>query len=266
MEVIDDHFKILRRNFRLNGKTIVDHIKRNHFEPGNFAGEDDLCSFCGENNRLTKEHVLPKWCFQNDPARHFQTLINGTTQTFAKTAIPACPTCNNETLSEVEKYILKVFQNTDLNKEYFQYEQLLNIIRWLEIIDYKFHILNFRRKYRKGKSDNFIPIFRDIPMSVMRWNIELSPYKALSQLRNSQQRIRRKEKDLQYYSLVFWKSKNKQPLFFHAMDEYIFFEFPEFQMALFYFFKKEFKSNYDAEKEAKEIVVREYGKKSKTKD
>jgi hypothetical protein len=260
MDVVEDHFKLLRRNFRLNGKTIVDHIKRNHFEPGNFAGEDDICSFCGEKNRLTKEHVLPKWHFKNDPTRNFQTITNGITQTFAKTAIPACSICNNETLSEIEKHILKLFQNTDLSKEYFQYNQSLNVIRWLEIIDYKFHILNFRRKYRKGKTDNFIPILRDIPMSVMRWNIEFSPYKALSQLRNSQLRVKRKRKDSQYYSLVFWKSKNKQSYFFHAMDEYIFFEFPEFQMALFYFFKKEFSNNHDAEKEAKEIVIREYEK------
>nr|WP_315148495.1 hypothetical protein [uncultured Flavobacterium sp.] len=254
-----DCFKLLRKQFRLSGKTIVDHIKRNHFEPGNFAGEDDICSFCGRNDKLTKEHVLPKWSFQNDPIRHFETIINGTTQTFIKTVIPACQTCNNETLSKVEKYIFELFQNTDLNKDYFEYDQSLNIIRWLEIIDFKFHVLNFRRKYRKGKSDNFIPILKDIPMSVMRLSIELSPYKAISQLRKSQERIKRREKDLKYYSLVFWKSKNKQSLFFHTMDEYIFFEFPEFKMALFYFFNKEFGSNYEAEKEAKQIVSRQYG-------
>jgi hypothetical protein len=56
----------------------------------------------------------------------------------------------------------------------------------------------------------------------MRLSIDMSPYKALSQLRNSQARIRRKDKDSRYYSLVFWKSKNKEPLFFHSLDEFIF--------------------------------------------
>jgi len=255
----DNCFKLLRKQLRLNGKEIIDHIKRNHFEPGNFAGEKDMCSFCGKNDKLTREHVLPKWSFQNDPVRDFKTVINGTTQTFIKTVIPACPRCNNEILARIEKCIFESFQNTDLNIDYYQYEQSINIIRWLEIIDYKFHILNFRRKYRKGSSEEFIPIFKDIPMSVMRFNIELSPYKALSQLRDSQARIRRKEKDSKYYSLVFWKSKNKEQMFFHTMSEYIFFEFPEFKIAMFYFFNKEFESNYEAEKEAKEIIIREYG-------
>jgi len=261
--MIENSFKQLRRNFRLSGKAIVDHVKRNHFEPGNFAGEDDICSFCGANIKLTKEHVLPKWCFQNDSARNFITEINGSTQTFIKTAIPACQVCNNETLSKVEKYILGFFNNTDLNYDYFEYNQSLNIIRWLELIDYKFHVLNFRRKYRKGKSHDFIPIFKDVPMSVMRLSIDLSPYKALSQLRKSRDRIIRKEKDSKYYSLVFWKSKNKDSLFFHSMNEYIFFEFPEFKMALFFFYNKEFNSNYEAEAEAKEIINDQYGPKEK---
>jgi hypothetical protein len=87
----------------------------------------------------------------------------------------------------------------------------------------------------------------------------MSPYKALSQLRNSQARIRRKDKDSRYYSLVFWKSKNKEPLFFHSLDEFIFFEFPEYEMALFYFYKKEFNDNFDTEKEAKKIILENYG-------
>ncbi len=81
----------------------------------------------------------------------------------------------------------------------------------------------------------------------------------MAQLRKSQAKIKRKDKESRYFSLVFWRSKNNQSLFFHTMDEHIFFEFPEYQMALFYFFNKEFESNFDAEKEAKEIIIRNYG-------
>lgn len=258
--MVDDCFKLLRKQFRVSGKAIVDHIKRNHFAPSNFANEDDICSFCGIDHKLTKEHVLPKWCFKNDSKRNFETLINGTKQTFIKTVIPACPSCNNETLAKIEKDILKLFIGTDLNEKYFEYEQTLNIIRWLEIIDYKFHILNFRRKFLKGNSNEFIPILKDIPMSVMRFSIDLSPHIALSQLRNSQSRIKKCAKDSKYYSLVIWKSKNKEDFFFHTMDEFIFFDFPEFKMAMFYFFKKEFNNNYEAEKEAIQIIKSQYEK------
>jgi hypothetical protein len=259
--MVDDYFKLLRKNIRLNGKSIVDHVKRNHFDPLNFAQEEDICSFCGTENEMTKEHVLPKWSFQNDPDRYFITKINDTTQSFIKTSIPACAICNNAILSKIENYINRLFLKTDLNTDYFEYEESLNIIRWLEIIEYKFHVLNFRRKFRRNKSEDYIPLIRDVPMSVMRINIGLSPYKALSQLRKSQARIKRKEKDSRYYSLVIFKSKNTQSLFFHTMDEYIYFEFPEYQMAMFYFYNQEFGSNYDAANEAKKIILNNYGRK-----
>lgn len=165
--MVGEKFKLLRKNFRNNGKLIIDHIKRNHFDPWNFAEEDDLCSFCGTAKDLTKEHVLPKWCFENDPERIFETVINESKQAFIKTEIPACSKCNNETLSKIEKHINNLFRRTDLSKDYYEYEESLNIIRWLELIEYKFHVLNLRRKFRRKQSSDFIPIFRDVPISVM---------------------------------------------------------------------------------------------------
>lgn len=257
--MIDQCFKTLRIAIRREGKNIVDHIKRNHFEPGNFAGEPDICTFCGSPHNLTKEHVLPKWSFQHNPKEHFITHINDSQQTFIKTAIPACANCNNNILSKIEKYINDLIRNTNLDTDYFEYDQALHIIRWLEIVEYKFHVLEFRRKFRIKKSSGYIPIFRDVPMSVMRTSINLSPYKALSQLRLAQARIKRKEKDSRYYSLVIYKTSNKQSLFFHSLDEFIYFEFPEYGMAMFYFYNKEFKCNFDAEKEAKKRIVQNYG-------
>ena len=145
--MIDDYFKLLRKNFRLNGKTIIEHIIRNHFDPWNFSNEEDICTFCGEANKLSKEHVLPKWSFQNDPDRFFITEINESSQKFINTTIPACSICNNNTLSNIERYIKALFRDTNLQNDYYEYEQSLDVIRWLEIIDYKFHVLNFRRKW-----------------------------------------------------------------------------------------------------------------------
>lgn len=257
--MIENIYKSVRNNLRSNGKAIISNIKNNYFDPWDFAGEPDVCPFCGSNNSLTREHVLPQWTFQSDPDRYFETKINASTQTFIKTVIPVCSKCNNETLSKIEKYINLLFRNTDLSTDYFEYEESLNIIRWLEIIEYKFHVLEFRRKYIRNHSADFVPFLKDVPMSVMRLNINLSPYKALSQLRKAQARVIRKDKEPRYYSMVIWRSKNTQPLFFHTMDEHIFFEFPEYQMAMFYFFNKEFSSNYDAESEAKRIILKNYG-------
>ena len=61
----DNLFKDLRKRIRLNGKGIIEHLVRNHFDPENIANEDEICSFCGSDNRTTKEHVLPKWTFEN---------------------------------------------------------------------------------------------------------------------------------------------------------------------------------------------------------
>ncbi len=252
--MVDECFKLIRKNLRNNGKNIVDHIKRNHFDPWNFANEKDICSFCGAGNKLTKEHVLPKWSFQNDPESNFITKINNTSQTFIKTSIPACSACNNDILSKIESYIKALFMDTNLSKDYFEYNESLNIIRWLELIDYKFQVLNFRRKFLRNQSNEYVPFLKDVPMSVMRMDIDLSPYKALSQLRNSQTRLRRKEKNSRYFSLVFYKSKNKQSHFLHTMDKFIFLEFPEYQMAMFYFFNEIFENNFAADKQAKQII------------
>lgn len=256
--MIDQYFKLLRIKIRQEGRSIINHIKRNHFEPNNFAGEDDICVFCGSEEKLTREHVLPRWSFQNDTERYFTTNVNDSRQTFIKTTIPACQNCNNNILSNVERYINNLLINTDLNADYFEYEETLNIIRWLEIIEYKFHILEFRRKFRIKKSSGYIPILRDVPMSVMRLSVKLFPYKALSQLRLSQSRISRKEKDSRYYSLVIYKNKNKQSLSFHSLEEFIYLELPEYKMAMFYFYNEEFESNYKAEEKARSIIKQNY--------
>lgn len=248
----------MRISLRTNGKEVIQHIIRNNFDPWDIADEDNVCIFCNSQSGLTKEHVIPKWCFQNEPDRYFITLINDSQQTFNKTAVPACASCNNAILSKIEKHVQSLFQNTNLADDYFNYDDLIHIIRWLETIEYKFHVLEFRRKFRAKKAQEYIPIFRDVPMSIMRHSIRLSPYKALAQLRLSQNRVKRKEKDSRYYSLVMFRSKNKISRFFHSLDNFIFLEFPEYELALFYFYNELFDDNYAAADRAKEIISNNY--------
>src|SRR5688572_29648589 len=117
--MVSSSFRLLRINIRLFGKSIIDHIIRNHFDPENIANEIEICCFCGSSECITKEHVLPKWVFENNPDEFFLTLINSSKQKFIQTTIPACNICNNNILSKIENYIKSLFLNVALKNEYF---------------------------------------------------------------------------------------------------------------------------------------------------
>lgn len=261
----NEQYKLIRKNIRIKGKLIIDNVIRKNLDPWNISDESDACCFCGSNKNITKEHVLPKWSFQNDEKKFFITEINNSKQTFMKTVIPTCEICNNETLSKIEKYTKSLLSRTDLCNDYFLYGESLNLIRWFELIEYKFHVLEFRRKFRVRKGGKYEPIFRDVPMSVMRLNVGLRPHNALAQLRKSQLRLKRKDKDIRYNSLVIYKSQHEQKLFFYKMDAYIYLSFPEYQMSMFYFYNEVFESNSKAGELADEIIFSEYGLKTVTK-
>lgn len=53
---------------------------------------------------------------------------------------------NNSILGELEGFITHKFNDVDLQHEYFTNDEINKIILWLEIIEYKFHVLNLRRK------------------------------------------------------------------------------------------------------------------------
>jgi hypothetical protein len=55
-----------------------------------------------------------------------------------------------------------------------------------------------------------------------------------------------------------FKTSNKGFNFFHTIDEFIFLEFPIYQIALFYFFKQEFETTGDAHGAAMEIIRKVY--------
>jgi hypothetical protein len=256
--MIEDRFKGLRVTLRNESRPIIQHILRNHFDPWNFAGEEDVCIFCNSAKNITKEHVLPKWAFQKSTKSYFVTDVNGASQTYNKTTVPACSNCNNSQLANIESYIINLFRETNLDEGFFSSGDLQNVIRWLEIIEYKFHVLEFRRKFKSSKSSGYIPFIANVPISVMRRSIKLSPSKAVAQLRQSQKRITIKDKTLNVNSLVLFKTKNKSYHFFHTMNEFIFLELPEFKIAVFYFYTRAFGKAKDAHKEAMKIIESVY--------
>ena len=214
--------------------------------------------FCAVSDNLTKEHVLPKWTFENCDKKFFVTDINGSEQTYNKATIPVCANCNNNLLGSIESYIKTLFSTKNLTVDFFDSEEIQNIIRWLEIIEYKFQLLEIRRKFLKSKDFQYLEYLKDIPISIMRENIGFSPYKAISQIRLAQKRVTQKSKIKNKNSLVIFKTKNKDFYFFHHLNDFIFLELPKYGIALFYFYSRNFESNQIANDNAMKIISSVY--------
>ncbi len=65
-----------------------------------------------------------------------------------------------------------------------------------------------------SKEHGYIKYLADLPISVLRENVDFSPSKAIQQIRNSNKRIAIKSKIGKENSLVIFKSKNKTFDFF----------------------------------------------------
>lgn len=243
---IDQKLQSLRLTLRANSKNIIDKVIDDH--------NVSICMFCGSKNSLTKEHVIPRWVFDRDTKSFFTTTMNGGNQTFNKTTIPACNTCNSDLLSTLEKSIKELFDRFSTNGFLFNDEEKSNIIRWLEIIDYKYQVLNMRRKFLTSKESGYIPYLRDFPVSMLRLDGDFTPSKVYSEIRRSQKRVTIKSKKDKVYSLITFKTSNPDFHFFHRMDDFIFLELPRFKVAIFHFYKKEFNNELAAYEDAMNLI------------
>jgi hypothetical protein len=253
-------FKCLRVKLRQNSKMVMEDVLTRHIPKisAKDKSKKEICIFCASAKDITREHVLPKWTFEKNTEMFFITDINGSEQTYNKTTIPACADCNNNVLASIESSIISMFKAVDLQKAFFSNEDLQNIIRWLEIIEYKFQILEIRRKFTKSKYADYIPYLSDIPISLMRENINYSPSKAIAQIRIAQKRITVKSKNEKENSLVIFKTKNESFHFFHHLNDFIFLELPEFKIAIFYFYSRIFQNTKEAHDTAIEIIKSVY--------
>lgn len=240
----------LRKKVRANSKTIIDTIVKEH--------NAEICVFCGRTEDLTKEHVLPKWTFDDCPDKDFVTNINGISQTYIQTVVPACSECNSYLLGYFEKCLKQRLSDVDWDNEQFTEDDCNQIIRWLEIIEYKFHVLNLRRKFRKAKDSDYIPYLADFPIALLQGDASLSPSKVFSNLRNALKVISIKSKSNKQNSLLVFKTTNLGFHFFHKTNDYLFIELPKYGVAVFYFFNRKFKRQIQAYKAAMEIIKTVY--------
>ncbi|PRD56713.1 hypothetical protein C5749_05635 [Sphingobacterium gobiense] len=253
----------LRKAIRSNIKTVIDYISLNHIFRGNnistYVPATTICMFCGScSNNITKEHVIPRWIFEKDPHKFFDITLNGQSQTYNKTTVPACQRCNGELLSSLEYYVKELFRTVDLDNNRFSVDELQNLIRWLEIIDYKFQIVNITKKFLSPKNGQHIPYLKDFPLYMLLPNRNYSPSQVKSNIRQALRRISIKNKQRHLNSLVVFKTSNRGFHFFHTINDFIFLELPQFGIALFYFYIKTFEDENDCHKEAMKIIDEVY--------
>jgi hypothetical protein len=114
--MLEQRLVVLRKKIRHNSKYVIDTLIKDH--------SANICVICGSNKGLTKEHVIPKWTFENNPKKYFVTDVNGLNQEYSKTTVPACSECNSYILGTLERYLEIKFRQTNLEKSSFDYDDL----------------------------------------------------------------------------------------------------------------------------------------------
>ncbi len=236
MNDINQNFKFLRVNFRKKGRIIAEDIFR-RVHPAAPKNVKEICVFCNSTSNLTREHVLPQWLYENDLEISMISSVNKQTQTYHKAVVPTCSTCNNIALSNIEECIIRVIKKIESKVNYTQ-DDLCNVIRWLEILDYKLQVYDCRRKYIKHGNSEYNRFWGEFSVATHRHFIEMNPFKAYNFLRQSQNRITVKRKHERIDSLLIFEPKIFDFSFFSLANEYIFINFPMFKIAIFYFLRK----------------------------
>jgi len=241
----------LRKKIRTNQKKIVDVLIEDHHAI--------LCVFCGSTEELTREHVIPQWVYDRCTKRTFITNTNGSSQTYNKTTLPACKHCNSHILGLLERHLKHEFDRVDIKSSSFTKETTELIILWFETLEYKFQVLDLRRKLNRVKGAEYSPYIGEMPISMFQGPIDTSPSKVFSNLRGSLKTLSVKSKSARINSLVVFSTTNPDFHFFHSTNNFIFIELAKFEVAFFYFIKRTFDSPEAAHSAAKEIISKEYG-------
>lgn len=209
------------------------------------------CSFCGEEKNITKEHIIPKWVFENNDKKFFTNDVNKLEQTYIKATIPLCGKCNSELFNSIERKVKKILSEVDLIKRHYSPEEWVLLIRWLEIIDFKFQVYDLRTDFKKHKDYQYIADFSNLSIAYMR---DFSVRSVKTKARKSLKRIAIKDKSKRVSYLIAGSTKNESFHYFHTSGDFIFLEIPQFKKIFFYFLDREFKNESKVEEEAMKII------------
>lgn len=245
----------LRGIARKQGKHVMNKLFDDHLTGLISKRIISSCSFCGIESNITKEHILPKWVFKSDLKHFFTSDVNELDQAYIKATIPLCQGCNSDLFNSIERKIQKVFSDVDLKKRYYSPEEWELIIRWLEILDFKFQVWDISTKFRAHKKAGYIPALSDFSIAFMR---DASVRLVKSKARMSLKRIATKDKSKRINHLIVGNTKNKTFHYFHTSGEFIYLEIPIYNKCFFYFYQQEFKNDNLVKKEAIDIIKSAY--------
>lgn len=253
---IDDAFLALRKTIRKRGKYVMKKLFDDYVTGLITKKLVKSCFLCGTEENLTREHVLPKWVFESNAKHSFITDVNQLSQSYIRATLPACRYCNSDLLNTIEQYIQKTLSQVDLQKRYYSSEEWDNIIRWLEILDFKFQVLDITTKFLAHKKAGYIPALADLSIAFMR---DMSVRSVTSKCRLALKRMSTKNKSKQANSLIVGRTIKKTFHYFHTSGQFLHLEVPTYNKAFFYFYAKEFKDDRKTKKEAMKIIKLVYG-------
>jgi hypothetical protein len=252
---IDENFLELRRIVKKHGRSVMRKLFDDYLTGSITKKIIPSCILCGSEQNITKEHVLPKWVFESDGKHFFTTDVNQLNQHYIKATLPACRSCNSILLNSIEQYIQKTLAQVDLKKRYYSSDEWDNIIRWLEIIDFKFQVLDLTTKFRAHKTAGYIPGLSEFSIAFMR---DMSVRTVASKTRLALKRMGTKNKNKRANSLIVGRTIKKTFHYFHKSGQFIHLELPTYNKGFFYFYDKEHKSDKGALKEAEKIIKSVY--------
>lgn len=261
-ESLMNYQQVIRVNARRNKRSITNFLVQNYLYRASGQAKTErvqpICIFCAATANITSEHVLPRWFFDKDPHRFFNTPINGLSHKYDQTTVPACSVCNNGLLSTLEKRILQLSLVHKQYQNFFKDEEKSDIIRWMEILDYKFQVFSLITKFRAIKGRGVIEYLSDFPVSVLDPNINYSPARVKRNLRQSLLRVSVKSKDEKLKSLITFQTRNTSMHFFHKGNDFLFLELPKYELALLYFCERVFENELEAKDAAMEVIGQHY--------
>lgn len=181
-----------------------------------FDPSGKTCIFCGEEKGITREHLFPKWSFENDVKKSFYISPEDNLYSYHLSCLPCCKNCNSNILGNFEQHIKNLFLKKEKN---YSDEERENIIFWIKYLDFKFKIFGIEKachKNKKSKSTTGLNLKLDS-------NIDKLLEELFQEIDNTD-------------SLIIREASQNNFDFFYWRDHYFSLNLPQCNVSIFYFF------------------------------
>ena len=193
--------------------TLLQSIEKS-FEISDYGKE--CCIICGTDKNITKEHLLPKWVFENDVKKSFFISPEDTLYSYRLSYLPCCKTCNSSVLGNFEHHIREILKRENKN---FTISEKEDVIFWIKYLDFKFKIFGVEKAcHRNTKSKSNIGLWNKPKNNPKNFFYDLFDLPATTN------------------SLIISEPKQKNFDFFYWKDHYFSITLPQCNVSIIYFF------------------------------